>query len=77
MYYVLHATKANGQTAKELFDFPTIEAARANHHYFLSSCYANDAVTYALAMILNAVGDVLDREVYDKPPAAEAPAEEE
>ena len=71
MYFVLHVTRANGQTAKELFDFPTIEAARANHHYFLSSCYANESVTYALAMILNVVGDILAKEVYDKPPEKE------
>lgn len=75
MYFVLHVTRANGQTAQELFRFDTIEQARANHHYFLSSCYANESVTYALAMILNAVGDVLDREVYDKPPAMEEEVE--
>ena len=68
MYYVLHVTTANGQTAQELFRFDTIEAAKSNHYYFLSNTYANPAVTYALAMILNAVGDVFDREVYDKPP---------
>lgn len=68
MYFVLHVTRANGQTVQELFRFDTIEQARSNHHYFLSSCYANSAVTYALAMIINAVGDVLAREVYDKPP---------
>ena len=71
MYYVFQATTANGVTAQTVFRFDTIEAARSNHHYFLSSCYADDAVTYALAMILNAVGDVLDREVYDKPPVEE------
>lgn len=71
MYFVLHVTRVNGQTAQELFRFDTIEQARANHHYFLSSCYANESLTYALAMILSAVGDVLAREVYDRPPEQE------
>lgn len=75
MYYVLQATTANGVTAQTVFRFDTIEAAKSNHFYFLSSTYANPAVTYALAMILNAVGDVLAKEIYDKPPATEEEVE--
>lgn len=75
MYYVVHVTTANGQTAQELFRFDTIEAAKSNHYYFLSSTYANPAVTYALAMIVNAIGDVLAKEVYDKPPVQEEEVE--
>lgn len=71
MYFSLQVTTANGQTTQALYRFDTIEAARSNYHYYLSSCYANENVTYALAMILNAVGDILNREVYDKPPEQE------
>lgn len=71
MYYVLQATTTNGVTAQTVFKFNTIEEAKANHFYFLSSTYSNPAVTYALAMILNPVGDVLAKEIYDKPPVEE------
>lgn len=71
MYYVLQVTTANGTTAQTVFRFNTIEEAKVNHYYFLSSTYANPAITYALAMILNAVGDVLAKEIYDKPTAGE------
>ena len=71
MYFSLQVTTSGGQTTQALFRFDTIEQARSNYHYYLSSCYANDSCTYALAMIVNAVGDVLEREVYDKPPEVE------
>lgn len=71
MYFVLQVTTASGTTTQTVFRFNTIEEAKANHYYFLSSTYANSAVTYALAMILNAVGDVLAKEIYDKPSAEE------
>lgn len=76
MYFVLHATTANGQTTQEFFRFDTLEQARSNHHYYLSSCYANANVTYALAMIINATGNVLAQELYDKPPVEQEVEEE-
>lgn len=42
MYFSTQITKKNGVTTKELFDFPTLKAAKANLFYFLSSSYAND-----------------------------------
>ena len=71
MFFVVHATWANGQIAQELFRFDTIEAAKSNHFYFLSSTYSNPTVTYAIALILDATGNVLAKEIYDKPTAGE------
>lgn len=71
MYFVFQATTANGVTAQTIFRFDTIEAAKSNYYYFWSSTYANPAITYALGMIFNAVGDVIAREIYDKPPKQE------
>ena len=68
MFYVLQVTTASGTTAQTVFRFSTVEEAKSNYYYFLSSTFTNPAVTYALAMILNSVGDVLTKEVYDKPP---------
>lgn len=67
MYYAVHVTLLDGVYAKECFDFPTIEAARANHHYFLSSSYSNSALDYFLALILDIDGNVIDREVWFRP----------
>ena len=76
MYFGLQVTTANGQTTQAVYRFDTIEAARSNYHYFLSSCYSNNAVTYALAMIVNATGTVIEREMYDIPTAQEESEEE-
>lgn len=75
MYFVFQATTANGVTAQTIFRFDTIEAAKSNYYYFWSSTYANPAITYALGMIFNAVGDVIAREIYDKPPTEEVEKE--
>jgi len=71
VYFSLQATTSGGQTTQAIYRFDTIEQARSNYHYYLSSCYANDNVTYALAMIINAVGGVVESEIYDKPPEVE------
>ena len=72
MYFVVNITLANGLYAKECFDFPTIVAARANHHYFLTSSYSNSSLEYFMSVILDVDGNVIDREVYHAPvPVAE------
>jgi len=67
MYFVVNVTTANGQTAKECFDFPTIELARANHHYFLTSSYSNSGLDYFMSVIMDVDGNVIDRETWFAP----------
>lgn len=67
MYYNIQATKTNGAIAPAIYAFDAIKAARANHYYFLSSCYGNENLDYFLAEILDEQGNCVAREVYYKP----------
>lgn len=69
MYFTLQVTRNNdGAFAVSSFSFESIDAAKANHHYFLSSSYSNNALSYFMGTLQNATGDVLACESWFKPP---------
>lgn len=63
MYFVVQITRSGSETAKALFDFPTIDAAKANYFYFLSSSYSNASLDYFMAAIIDDHGNVLTTEI--------------
>lgn len=66
MYFVVNVTHSASGYAKECFDFSTIDAAKANHHYFLTSCYSNANLDYFMSVILDIDGNVISREAFHR-----------
>lgn len=67
MFYNIQVTKTNGVNAQTVFAFDTIDTAKANHHYFLSSSYSNTNLEYFMGEIVDADGNLVTREVWYKP----------
>lgn len=68
MYFNLQVTKNGENEAVTAYKFASMEAARANHYYFLSSCYGNHSLDYFLGAIYDVNGNVVAREAWFKPP---------
>ena len=57
MFINIQVTTTNqGQTALAAYRFDTVQAAKSNHFYFLSSCYSNTSLDYFLGEIVDANG---------------------
>lgn len=66
-FTVINLAQAAGQpVAREAFGFDTLEAAKSNHFYFLSSAYANSNLVYFMSCVLNSSGGTVSKEVYIK-----------
>ena len=76
MFYNLQITKSGDTPAVAAFSFNSVEEAKANHFYFLSSCYGNENLTYFLAEIVDEYGACVACESWRKPdePAPEIEA---
>lgn len=78
MFYNLQVTKtADGAPAVAAYSFDTIEAAKANHHYFMSSCYGNTELTYFLGEIVDERGACVACESWKKSEPQPEPEPEE
>ena len=77
MYFNLQVTKNGENEAVTAYKFDTVEAARANHHYFLSSSYGNHSLDYFLGAIYDVNGNVIERESWFKPPVSQPETEPE
>ena len=76
MFFNLQITKtAYGTPAVTAFTFDTIESAKANHHYFMSSCYGNTELTYFLGEIVDERGACVACESWRKPEPQPEPEE--
>lgn len=71
MYFTIQITKKNGVTLKQLFDFETLDEAKSNYFYFLSSSYADTDVTYILGEVIDEHGVILCMEVKKETEAEE------
>ncbi|MCQ2530273.1 MAG: hypothetical protein MJ086_03365 [Lachnospiraceae bacterium] len=63
MFYTIQVTKKNGEYAKQIFSFDNLKDAKANHHYFLSSAYA-DNNDYILGMVMDENGGIVCRDIF-------------
>lgn len=62
MYFVIEVTTKE-QTVKSLFDFPSLNAAKAHLFSFLASSYADSEITYILGQILDEGGNIIFSEL--------------
>lgn len=66
-YYVFETETANGQQAFLTTPKENLDDAKMLYHQILASAYANQAVTYALVMIIDEGGGVYCFEKLDRP----------
>lgn len=61
----------NGTAAIQSFVFTDRKAALANHHYFMTSSYGAEGLTYICGMVHDAYGNnVLPPEIWEAPAQA-------
>lgn len=73
MFFVIQITKKNGVTSNTIFNFDTIEEAKENYYYFLTSSYSDSGIDFILAMIVSSDGFCLSTERYERPAPAPEP----
>lgn len=68
MFFNLQVTKNGESTAVTAYAFDSVESARANHHFFLSSGYGNNSLDYFLGAVYDVNGNAIEHEAWFKPP---------
>lgn len=64
MYFTVQVTRKNGTISKQIFDFPTLREAKANHYYFMSSSSADTDIDYILGEIIDYNGFTVCQDIY-------------
>ena len=71
MYSVTQITKDSNETAAiQSFVFNDKKSALANYHYFMSSSYGTEGLTYICGIVHDACGNTVVSEVWEAPAQA-------